>query len=65
MVLLGIVNASGAFDTAVMFLAFRAFSFLWKDGLDFNLRIPSNPSQDILYQLVFLCCSKSVPYNGQ
>lgn len=48
MVLLGVVNASGAFDTAVMFLAFRSFSFLWKDGLNFNLRISSNPSQDIL-----------------
>lgn len=48
MVLLGIVNASGAFDTAVMFLASRSFSFLRKDGLNFNLRISSNPSQDIL-----------------
>lgn len=47
MVLLGIVNASGALDTAVMFLAFGSL-FLWEDGLNFNLRIFGNPSQDIL-----------------
>lgn len=43
-VLLGIVNASGALYTAM----FLALSFLWKDGLNFNLRIFRNPSQDIL-----------------
>lgn len=48
MVLLGIVNASGALDTTVMFLAFEALSFLQKDGLNFNLRIFGNPSQDKL-----------------
>lgn len=64
MALLGIVNASGAFDTALCSWHPGLSLFLWKDGLNFNLRISSNPSQDVPQQLVFLCCSKSVPYNS-